>query len=239
MSQRPALAFACAHLADERLFASQVTTLSRHYDCKVFVFREQDSLGAMAEHLLAGMRERFTLLGLSLGGYVALEVVRRALPRIERLVLMDTTAAADAPARRAGRLADIEKVRAGGIDALIAELPGRWLTPAHAQRADLATLVADMARNIGARGQLNQQTAMLSRPDSHDDLARVRVPTLILCGRQDAVTPIADHEAMAARVQGARLVVIDDCGHLSTIEQPDAVSTALLDWMRDTDARTG
>ncbi len=233
--QRSVLAFACAHLADERLYAAQVAALQSRYDCRVFAFRDHDSLRDMADDLLAAVPEKFTLIGLSLGGYLAFEVLRVAPGRVERLVLIDTTAVADTPARREGRLSDIAKVEAGGIDALIPELPRRWLLPAHAQRADLVALMADMARAIGARGQRNQQAAMLARPDSHADLSRVRVPTLILCGRQDPVTPVADHEAMARCVPGARIEVIENCGHLSTIEQPEAVSRVLVDWLHETD----
>lgn len=235
MTQRPFLAFACAHLADERLYAAQVAALQGRYECRCFVFRDQDSLRAMADELLANAPQRFTLIGLSLGGYVAFEVIRRQLHRLERLALLDTTAAADQPARHAGRLADIAKVREGGIEALIPELPARWLLPAHAQRPELVALVAEMARSVGARGQRNQQTAMLGRPDSHGDLAKVAVPTLVMCGREDPVTPIADHEAMAACVSGSRLEFIERCGHLSAIEQPEAVTRVLCDWLASTD----
>lgn len=238
MPQRPFLAFACAHLTDERLYAAQVAALEGDYECTVFAFRDHDSLGAMAEELLANTPARFTLIGLSLGGYLAFEIIRRQLQRLQRLVLMDTTAVADHPARRAGRHADIAKVRVGGIDALIPELPARWLHPSHVQRAELIKLMSDMARSIGARGQLNQQTAMLARPDSHDDLARVRVPTLVMCGRDDPVTPVRDHEAMAAAIPGARLEIIENCGHLSTIEQPESVNRVLTDWLRKTDTHS-
>ena len=234
MTLRPCLAFACAHLTDERLYAHQVAALSSTHDCRVFVFREQDSLSRMADEILARTPERFTLIGLSLGGYVAFEVIRRALPRLARLVLIDTTAVADQPARREGRLQDIAKVRQGGIDALIPELPGRWLLPAHVHNPALVQLMDSMARSVGAAGQSNQQAAMLARPDSHADLARVRVPTLLMCGRQDPVTPLADHRAMAACVPGAHLEVIEDCGHLSTLEQPEAVTRALVGWLGKT-----
>jgi pimeloyl-ACP methyl ester carboxylesterase len=130
MDQRPFLVFACAHLTDERLYAAQVAALESEYQCTVFAFRDCDSLGGMAEELLAKAPARFSLIGLSLGGYVCFEIIRRQLQRLERLVLMDTTAVADQPARRAGRLADIAKVREGGIEALIPELPARWLHPA-------------------------------------------------------------------------------------------------------------
>ena len=112
------------------------------------------------------------------------KVIRRQLHRLERLALLDTTAAADR-ARRAtpDASADIAKVRErGDIEALIPELPSRWLLPAHAQRPELVALMAEMARSVGARGQRNQQTAMLGRPDSHRDLAKVAVPTLVMCG---------------------------------------------------------
>ena len=232
MTQRPAIAFACAHLTDERLYAHPIAALQGTHDCRVFVFRDQDSMAGMADALLAGMPERFTLVGLSLGGYVAFEVIRKALHRLDRLALIDTTAVADHPARRDGRLNDMARVQQCGIDALIPELPARWLLPAHGQRPELVRLMGDMARSVGAQGQFNQQTAMLARPDSHADLARVRAPTLVMCGRQDPVTPLADHEAMAACVPGSRLVVIEDCGHLSTIEQPEAATAALTDWLR-------
>ena len=234
MTTRPALAFACAHLTDERLYAHQLAALGATHDAKVFVFRDHDSMSGMAAQLLAAMPERFTLIGLSLGGYAAFEVVRQALSRLERLVLIDTTALADHPARREGRHRDITTVQQGGIDALIPELPARWLLPAHVNDPALVSLMADMARSVGARGQFNQQTAMLGRPDSHADLARVRVPTLVMCGRQDPVTPLADHEAMADCVPGARLAVIEHCGHLSTIEQPAAVTAELTNWLRAT-----
>ncbi|HEX4234090.1 MAG TPA: alpha/beta fold hydrolase [Caldimonas sp.] len=233
MTAPPSVAFLCAHLADERLFAAQRAAIAPREAC-VFVFRDEDTLPAMAERVLAAMPPRFAVVGLSLGGYVAFEIVRRALDRIDRLVLLDTTAAADTPARRAGRLADIAKVEAGGIDALIPELPGRWLLPAHAARADLVALLRAMASSVGANGQRNQQRAMLGRPDSHDDLARVRVPTLVVCGEEDPVTPVADHAAIAACIPGARFERIADCGHLSTIEQPEAVSRILVDWLAAT-----
>lgn len=113
MNSRPFLAFACAHLTDERLNATQIAALADTHECRVFVFHDQDSLGAMADEVLANTPERFTLVGLSLCGYVALEVIRRQLHRLERRVLMDTTAVGDHPPRRAGRYADIAKVQAG------------------------------------------------------------------------------------------------------------------------------
>jgi pimeloyl-ACP methyl ester carboxylesterase len=232
MTERRPLVFVCAHLCDERLYAPQLAALSPAYDCSVHCFRQHDSLGGMAEELLATAPPRFTLIGLSLGGYVALEVIRRQLDRLERLVMMDTSAVADDEPHRAGRFADIAKVKAGGIDALIPELPARWLHPAHATRPDMIELMASMARAVGAQGQYNQQQAMLARPDSHADLRRVRIPTLFVVGREDTARPIAEHESMAACIPGAPLEIIEHCGHLSTIEQPEIVNRLLSGWLR-------
>jgi len=229
---KPTLIFACAHLTDERLFAHQVHALRATHDCRVFAFRDHPTLGAMALELLAQAPPRFTLIGLSLGGYLAFELIRRQRERIERLVLFDTRASGDDETRRQGRFSDIAKVQAGGIDALIPELPERWMHPEH--RPHLSELMTSMARSIGARGQFNQQQAMLARPDSHADLRTVRVPTLIACGREDAVTTPADHERMRDCVVGAHLEVFEQCGHLTTIEQPDAVTAMLTRWLAAT-----
>ena len=232
MQANQTLVFACAHLTDERLFAHQVTALSATYDCRVFAFRDLPTLGAMAVELLAHSPARFTLIGLSLGGYLAFELIRRQPERIERLVLLDTRAVADTETVRQGRLADIAKVQAGGIDALIPELPARWTHPANRPR--VTDLMASMARSIGDRGQFNQQQAMLARPDSQGDLRMVRVPTLIACGREDMGTPLAEHERMRDCVPGARLEVFEQCGHFSTIEQPDLVTLLLSRWLAST-----
>ncbi len=232
MPSKPALVFACAHLTDERLFAHQLDVLQTTHDCHVFAFRDLATLGDMAHELLAHAPPRFTLVGLSLGGYLAFEIIRRQLESIERLVLLDKRAVADDEPLRQGRLADIAKVQAGGIDALIPELPIRWMHPAHRERD--GPLLASMARSIGARGQFNQQHAMLARPDSHADLRVLRVPTLIACGREDTATPLAEHERMRDCVAGARLEVVERCGHLSTIEQPEAVTSLLTGWLAGT-----
>lgn len=232
MQPKPTLVFACAHLTDERLFVHQVDVLSATHDCRVFAFRDHPTLGGMADDLLAHTPPRFTLIGLSLGGYLAFEVLRRQRERIERLVLFDTRAVADTETLRQRRFADIAKVQAGGIDALIPELPTRWIHAAH--RVRLSDLMASMARSIGARGQLNQQQAMLSRPDSHADLRMVRVPTLIACGREDTTTPLAEHDRMRDCVPGSHLEVFEQCGHLSTLEQPKVVNLLLTRWLADT-----
>ena len=221
----PALVFACAHLCDERLFAAQIDALGDASTAASSFSASTIRSPRMAEALLAAAPERFTLIGLSLGGYVAFEVMRRAPQRVERLVLLDTTAAADSETRRAGRLADIATVEAGGIEALIPRA-ARALAAAGAPRARRpARAHGDMAQERRRRrpAQPAARDARSARNRS-PTCAAVRVPTLVACGADDAVTPVADHEAIAARIAGARFESIADCGHLSTIEQPAAVT---------------
>ena len=229
------LVFACAHLCNEELFAPQVRAVSDIATCSSVSFRTQSSVEAMAEHLLANAPPRFVLVGLSLGGYVAFEVLRRSRDRVAGLALMDTRADADDSVRTATRLRDIDTVARGGIDALIPELPTRWMHPTSAANPALCTTLANMARDIGAQGQHNQQHAMLARADSFDVLRTVNVPTLILCGRQDMATPLSEHEKMHAAIAHSELYVIEKCGHLSTLEQPEAVNAILRNWLLTTD----
>jgi pimeloyl-ACP methyl ester carboxylesterase len=222
MADRPCIAFACAppvrrtavrRAARRRSTAASTAASS---SSRAGLARRDGRCAARRRRLRASPSSAYRS-----AATVALEVARRQPTGSNGLALLDTRASTDSEAQRAGRHADIEKVRAGGIEALIPELPSRWLLPAHAARADLSTLMADMARSVGARGQRNQQLAMLVRPDSHADLERLRLPALVLCGEQDAATPVAGHEAMAARLAGSRLEIVPQCGHLSTIEQPE------------------
>lgn len=158
-------------------------------------------------------------------------MMRRAPERVERLALVDTTAAPDTPQRRELRHADLERVRRDGFDALVAELPARWLLPEHAADRSLHDRVVAMARACGPAIHRRQQAALMVRPDARPGLAAIACPTLVLCGREDRPNPLAMHEAIAAAIAGARLVVVERCGHLSPIERPDAVTAALRDWL--------
>jgi pimeloyl-ACP methyl ester carboxylesterase len=228
------LVFACAHLCNEQLFAPQVAAVADLAESQRVIFRDQTSMRAMAEHLLASAPPRFVLIGLSLGGYVAFEVLRQAPERVAGLVLMDTRADADDPVRTTNRLRAIEIVANGGIDALIPALPPLWMHPASVAKPALVATLTGMAQDIGDSGQRTQQQAMMARGDSFDTLRAVRVPTLILCGRDDVPTPLSEHEKMHAAIPNSTLEIIEECGHLSTIEQPEAVNRVLRNWLLTT-----
>ncbi len=190
-----------------------------------------DSLAAMAEAMLAEMPGRFALAGLSMGGYVAQEIMRRAPERVLRLVLLDTSARADTEEQRARRRGLIELAGKGAFKGVTPRLLPLLLHPHRLADAPLVATVMGMAKRVGKSAFLRQQQAILGRPDGRADLPRIACPTLVLCGRQDALTPLALHEEMAAAIPGAELRVIEECGHLSSLERPEAVTAALREWL--------
>jgi pimeloyl-ACP methyl ester carboxylesterase len=166
-----------------------------------------------------------------MGGYIAYEIVRQAPERVTRLALLDTGARADAPERRARRLELIalaEREGAGAAqDALMASL-------IHKDRlADkpLVDTVRQMAVDTGAAAFERQQAAIMGRPDNRPLLASIRCPTLVLVGREDVLTPVAMAREIAAAIPGAKLKIVPNCGHLSTMERPAAVNRAMREWL--------
>lgn len=211
-----------------RLYAAQLPALWRYGPVFVADHRRDDSVAGMAARLLAQAPPVFSLVGLSMGGYVAFEVLRQAPERVRRLALLDTSARPDTPEQTSRRLEQITRAEAGEFGAVVdAAFPG-LVSPARAGSAELRAIVSAMAQNTGAEAFVRQQRAILSRPDSRPLLPRVACPTLVLCGEDDQLTPIALSEEMAANIPGARLVRVAASGHLSTLEQPDDVTRALV-----------
>jgi pimeloyl-ACP methyl ester carboxylesterase len=175
---------------------------------------------------------RFALAGLSMGGYVALEIMRQAPGRVAALALLDTQARPDTPEASENRRAQVKRAETD-FDAVIDALYPKLVHPARANDPALKPLFRDMALSIGPAAFARQQAAIMSRIDSRPFLPRIECPTLVLCGREDGVTPVERHEEMAAAIPGARLKVLDDCGHLSAIERPEAVTAALAAWLDD------
>ena len=218
-------------LCDQALWQAQIDGLADLAQCRVADFTTQDSVAAMARSVLEMMPERFALAALSMGGYVAFEVMRQAPERVTRLALLDTKARPDTPEqtqRRKGLIALAEKGRFKGVTPRLLPLL------IHASRLEeqaLPAAVIAMAERIGKDAFLRQQKAILSRPDSRPTLVTITCPTLVLCGRQDALTPLDCHTEMAAGIADSRLVVCEDCGHLAPMERPDEVTAALRDWL--------
>jgi pimeloyl-ACP methyl ester carboxylesterase len=231
---RPALILLPGLLNDARLWRHQAAELAPLTDVEVADLVGPDTIGAMAERVLAIRSGRFALAGLSMGGYVAFEVMRRAPERVERLALLDTSARADTPEQTARRRGLIELAQKGRFLGVTPRLLPQLLHPDHVRDRDIANTVVQMARSVGREGFIGQQRAIMGRPDSRADLARIRCPTLVLGGRQDAVTPPEVMEEIAGGIAGARLVLLDRCGHLSPLEQPEQVTAAMAQWLART-----
>jgi len=218
-------------LLDGALWRVQVGDLADMADCWVADLSTQDSVAAMAADVLAAMPDRFALAALSMGGYVAFEILRQAPSRVTALALLDTTARPDTAEQTARRRGLIELAQKGTFKGVTRRLLPMLI---HADRlADTALTdeVMAMAERIGRDGFLRQQKAIMARPDSRQLLPGIDCPTLVLCGREDALTPLAWHEEMAGAIAGARMVVVDSCGHLSPLERPAEVTAALRQWL--------
>ncbi|HEX5958042.1 MAG TPA: alpha/beta fold hydrolase [Hyphomicrobiaceae bacterium] len=219
-------------LCTGRLWAEQISALDDVAACTVADHARHDSMAGIARSILAVAPPRFALAGLSMGGYIAYEIVRQAPERVERLALLDTAAAADTPERTAARRELMATAEREGI-ARVQEL----LLPALVHKTRLADkalvdAVVQMAVDIGLDAFKRQEEAIIARPDNRPLLRSIRCPTLVLVGEQDALTPIDTAREIAAGITGARLEIIPDCGHLSAMERPEAVSQALREWLK-------
>ena len=191
-----------------------------------------DSMSGLARRILSVAPARFALVGLSMGGYIAFEVLRQAPERVAKLALLDTSARADAPEQSAMRRAQMTLASQGRLAEVVEQQFPRLVH--HARRADAALrqVFTLMAEEVGAAGFIRQQTAILGRPDSRATLGTIRCPTLVLVGEGDELTPPERAAEIAAGISGARLTTIPQCGHMSTLEQPDEVTRVLLEWLQ-------
>ncbi len=232
MTERTPLALLPGLLCDDALWAGQCRDLADIADCWVADFTAQDSIGAMAASVLAAMPPRFALAGLSMGGYVALEVMARAPERVERLALIDSRAGGDAPEERSRRRGLIELAQKGSFKGVTPRLLKQFVHPSRLADGDpLAEEVAAMTLRVGRDAFIRQQQAILGRADRRGLLPSITCSTLVLCGRQDQLTPLDFHSEIADAVPDSTLVIVEDCGHLAPMERPDEVSAAMRTWL--------
>lgn len=219
-------------LCTEELWRDQIVGLADAARVEVTLEHQRHpSMAAIAAAILAAAPPRFALAGLSMGGMIAFEIMRRAPERVTRLALLDTIADPETPATTPIRHARLRMVGSGHFETLLGLQLARFIPPWRLADDALVDRVLGMCRHSGPEVYVRQETAVIGRSDSRPTLPAIRCPTLVLCGREDAATPLAASEAMAAGIPGARLEVIERCGHLSTMETPDEVNRALRDWL--------
>ena len=218
-------------LCTARLYAEQVPVLWRFGPVMIADHRRDDTAAAIAARILSAAPPRFALAGLSMGGYLALEVMRQAPDRVARLALLDTNARGDTPEISERRRRQIELAQNGRLGEIVDQQLPLFVHRDRRGDTSLIEIVRVMAEETGVEAFVRQQRALIGRADLRSHLAAIRCPTLVLVGDGDELTPPTLAKEIAGSITGARLVVVPASGHLSTLEQPVAVNTALVEWM--------
>lgn len=221
----------CGLLCDSVVWEAQAAALRPEYDVRVLSFEGLDSMGAMAEKVLADAPERFALAGHSMGGRVALEVVRRAPQRVERLALLDTGYEPAAPGEAEKRAVLVDQALTEGIGSIAASWGLPMLAPANRDNPALVRAVVEMVGRMSGEIYAGKTRALLGRPDATGVLQSIACPTMIICGREDGWSPPERHERMAALVPHAQLRLIEGAGHMTMMEAPEAILQALREWL--------
>lgn len=234
----PSVLMLCPGLmCDAAVWAPQVRALSATWNCVVVDYGLRDSLADMARHVLAtAPAERFALAGHSMGGRVALEVMRIAPERVSHLALLDTgihplAVGTPGASEKAGRLGLVALAREQGMRTMGQQWLANMVHP-NVRGTPLFAAIVDMLVRSSAAQFAAQTQALLARPDAAPVLPVIRCPTLLLTGEQDLWSPPEQHAAIAQKIAGAVLEVVPHCGHMSTLEQPAAVSDALSAWLQ-------
>jgi pimeloyl-ACP methyl ester carboxylesterase len=211
-----------------RLYTEQVPALWKFGPVTVVDHTRGETIAEIASRVLESAPSRFALAGLSMGGYVALEIVHQASGRVAKLALLDTSARPDTAEQVAVRRQQIELAIAGHLGKVVAMSMPSVIYKDEAVRV----ILREMAMELGAEIFVRQQNAIIGRADSRPRLASIRCPTLVLVGEQDRLIPPDRSKEIADGIAGARYVTIPECGHLSTLEQPQRVTKVLIEWLQ-------
>ena len=214
-------------MCDERLWSEQIAAIS--VPVQVADTSRADNFGDMAAQALAVAAPKFAMAGLSMGGILAFEIWRQAPERVTHVALLDTNPHPDAPSNKPVRFEQMAAAASGKLEKLAVEsLKPLYLAEKNRDDQKILTTILDMALELGPDVFERQSLAVMYRADSVPTLATITCPTTVICGREDNICPVHFHELMAHEIPHASLAVIDDCGHMSSMEQPEVVTKELL-----------
>ena len=228
---RPVVYLLPGLLCDEAVWRAQSEILSRTHDVRVPHFFGFSSLPGMARSVLAAAPDRFALAGHSMGGRVALEIMRLAPERVERIALLNTGIHDVRPGEVERRQVLVDIAYTKGMEALAAAWAPPMVAPGRVDDAVLMAEITAMVRRATPQIYAGQIRALLNRPAVRDLLGEIRCLASVIGARQDGWSPLAQHEEIASLIPGARLTCIEDCGHMSPMEKPGAVTEALSNWL--------
>lgn len=218
-------------LNDAELWAFQQDSLRDIAVSQVPELYHHDNIPVLAQQVLAAAAPQFALVGLSMGGYVALEIMRQAPERVLKLALCDTSARADTPAQIIKRKTLLALAQTGKFKGVTPRLLPSLIHHDHLQDTKITAPILAMAGRVGQRGFVMQQTAIMGRIDSRPFLPQVSCPTMVIVGAQDQLTPLPIAEEMASLIPQAQLIIFQNCGHLPPLEQPEATAQHLRRWL--------
>lgn len=222
------LLFVPGLMCDHRLWQPQVEFFELERPVIVADVSKDASIEAMASRALSSVEGDFILIGLSMGGIIAFEMIRQAQTRIKGLALLDTNAMAESDARKKERKRQIAEAREGHLSRIvIEELKPNYLAPTHRQDKELKGKILAMAEDQGLAVFEQQSHALMARRESLDTLRKIDCPTEVLCGQEDELCPVEYHQMMASNIENAHLTVLPDCGHMSSLEAPIVVNKML------------
>lgn len=231
MTDRIPLLFLPGLLCDAALFVHQTQHLADISQPRVMDLSRDDNIPALAKRVLEEAPPRFALAGLSMGGYVALEIMRQEPARVVKLALMDTSARADSPEQVEKRKALIALAETGKFKGVTPRLLPLLVHKDRISDHAVSEPVFKMAERLGKEAFIRQQKAIIGRPDSRPDLPKIKAPTLVMVGREDQLTPPELATELSHGIAGSKLVVIEECGHLAPLERPHAVTALLRQWL--------
>jgi pimeloyl-ACP methyl ester carboxylesterase len=228
---RRRVVFVPSQLLTADFWAPLIAQLGNTIDAMVGDHSRHDSVKAMARSILADAHEQFVLVAHGMGGFIAFEMLRQQPDRIQKIVLISTQARNDSPAQTARRLNYLRLVEAGNFAQVAEERIPILVHPKRTANEPLLSLIRKMAYDTGAEAFLRQQHAIMNRPDSRPSLPRIACPTLIVFGKEDGVATLANQQEMLEAIPGARLEIVEECGHLIPLERTDLLADLLASWI--------